>query len=381
MGTYVIFTTSFSLSGAGSEAAGSFVGDFVSELSSDAPVIVVAPGDKRAVHEESGIVIYRYWSPAGRPLSTLKPTNPIEFFWILRVLISGFMASYHLWRDVKVIRFVFCFWVFPCALWAYFLSALSRCKYGTWALGSDIWVLSKIPIIKQLIMIFLKKSSLNYADGYDLCKEVESLSAGQCQFLASSRKLEYKAAVVPGGRCRLGFLGRWHPNKGVDILLDCLLNEPDSFWNNVESFKIAGGGGLEEDVRGAVSRMELAGRPISLLGFLDKPEVVEFLSGVDILIIPSRVESIPVILSDALQCGTCLLVTPAGDLGVVVDKYSCGRVASDISVEAISIEVNKMVSEDLRIYKKGIATALGVFSVEASVVNFISDVSNVKGLV
>ncbi len=40
---------------------------------------------------------------------------------------------------------------------------------------------------------------------------------------------------------RLAFLGRWHPNKGTDLLLDALHQLRDEDWHRIEAVRIAGG--------------------------------------------------------------------------------------------------------------------------------------------
>ena len=51
-----------------------------------------------------------------------------------------------------------------------------------------------------------------------------------------------------------------------------------------------------------------------------------FFNNVTVLILPSRIESIPVILSDALQLDCNLIVTDVGDMGPLVRSYRAGMV-------------------------------------------------------
>ena len=60
----------------------------------------------------------------------------------------------------------------------------------------------------------------------------------------------------------------------------------------------------------------------------------DFLNAADFLVIPSRIESIPVVFSDAIQSGTPVISTPVGDLPQLIKNNHCGVVADEISPHA-----------------------------------------------
>jgi glycosyltransferase involved in cell wall biosynthesis len=62
------------------------------------------------------------------------------------------------------------------------------------------------------------------------------------------------------------------------------------------------------------------------------------------LIIPSRIESIPLVLSDGLQMSLPLLVTDVGDMGTLVSRYSAGIVCRP-EVEDLAAALLRLVSE------------------------------------
>ena len=66
----------------------------------------------------------------------------------------------------------------------------------------------------------------NYADGRGMARQVTEISGAPCAFLPSSRRVRARSRAV-GQRegegsdvTRFLFVGRWHPNKGPDVLLD-----------------------------------------------------------------------------------------------------------------------------------------------------------------
>jgi Glycosyltransferase len=51
----------------------------------------------------------------------------------------------------------------------------------------------------------------------------------------------------------------------------------------------------------------------------------------DYVLIPSRIESIPVVFSDAMQCDTPVIATPVGDLPALLSKNRAGILATEVS--------------------------------------------------
>jgi len=110
------------------------------------------------------------------------------------------------------------------------------------------------------------------------------------------------------------YLGRWHANKGIDLLFDALdaLGEED--WTRIAEIHVAGGGPMKPIVESRVMRLLEAGRPIVLSGFLDRDGAQAALAAADRLLLPSRIESIPVVFSDALAYGVPVVSMPVGDI-------------------------------------------------------------------
>ena len=65
-GATVLVTSSYPITGDGSEAAGSFVRDLAHELARHGPCRVVAPGNQNDVENETkSLTVYRYRAPHG----------------------------------------------------------------------------------------------------------------------------------------------------------------------------------------------------------------------------------------------------------------------------------------------------------------------------
>jgi len=369
----LLISTSYPNTGNGSEAAGSFVEDFVYELVSQGHVVsVVFPVNELPTKSDSLNPIYFPFVVPSVPLSILSINNPLDWYRIITTLRAGDRAVSAA-IDKFEPDFVFALWVLPSGYWALRHCARKNIRYGTWALGSDIWSLSRVWIIRSILKRTLDKSSLNFADGYELVRDVESLSKGSCSFLPSTRRLqpldrEPLRSVPP---YRLTYIGRWHPNKGIDLLLEALESMDENFWKSILSIKIAGGGILENTVSESVARLTAHGKPVSLSGYVAKDEVSEILNQSDYLLIPSRIESIPVVFSDALQAGVPVVATPVGDMPELLGRFECGVLAEAISSESYAKALSDAITTSPTGFQKGVAEAARTFNLVEVVKNYI----------
>jgi glycosyltransferase involved in cell wall biosynthesis len=380
----LIVTTSYPGGGqpAGSEAAGSFAHDFAVSLGRRAHVTVAAPSLEKGtgIGIEDGIEVLRFHVPS-LPLSTLRPLDPIHLSRIISVLRSGKKAveeACRLWKPSHILAL----WALPSGYWAMEASASHDVPHSTWALGSDIWSLSRMPFVSGVLRRVLASSSYRFADGLELCRDVEAICPGECRFLPSSRLIPY-AGHSPSARTeppyRLSFLGRWHRNKGVDLLLEALLALDHGDWRMIEEVRVFGGGPLEEAVHGKTAELRGAGRPVRTGGYLDRDSAVELYLDSDYLLIPSRIESIPLVFSDAMQCGLPVVCTPAGDLPGLIERFRCGILSSGTDAGSISLAIRSAASADRSGMLEGTRAASSEFSVEAAVNRFLESVQPHSG--
>nr|WP_257644304.1 glycosyltransferase [Luteimonas salinisoli] len=163
---------------------------------------------------------------------------------------------------------------------------------------------------------------------------------------------------------RLLFLGRWHKNKGVDLLLDALKMLDESDWKRIEAVEICGGGPLESIVRSGVEELRAAGKPVVLRGFLDRVAAEEAFLRADWLLIPSRVESIPVVFSDAVKLGCPVIAMPVGDLPRLLDDPPCGVLSASASAEGFADAISQAVAGSAQEFAPGMAAHLKTFDLQ-----------------
>jgi len=259
---------------------------------------------------------------------------------------------------------VFALWALPSGHWARLASREADVPYSVWTLGSDIWSLGRIPLVRSYLATVLRDAHLCVADGLDLQEETQVICGREVGFLPSTRRIEGRRAAPPRGQApyRLVFIGRWHPNKGADLLLEALGLLGDEDWQRIERIRIFGGGPLDVVVREKAARLRIAGRPLEVGGYLGKAEAEREIADADYLLIPSRIESIPVVFSDAIKLGCPVVSTPVGDLQRLLSgAHAPGVLAEAVSAPAFATALSRALVEPARAYETAVAHAAREF--------------------
>lgn len=377
MDRITIVSTSFPTGAllSGQEAAGSFVYDFAKELSRRVEVNVVAPGHENCKMELEGISV-NYFAASSLPLSLLKPKNPLKWPGIIRTLQSGQRAVLDTVRETKP-HHIFALWALPSGYWAKTAGAQTGTPYSVWALGSDIWSLGKIPLVRKTLRSVLRSSTHCFADGYKLAEDVTAISGRSCNFLPSCRKLPVYSTKehATSPPYKLAFLGRWHRNKGIDLLLESLnlLNTED--WNRIREIRIHGGGPLNHLVNTQVNTLKNNGYPVTAGGYLNVSDAANLYQWADFLLIPSRVESIPVVFSDAMQSNCPVISMPVGDLPTLMSRLNVGVLSRSIGTQDYCNSISEALLTPPASYSKGLSEAASGFKISESIRYFLSTIS------
>ena len=364
----IVVTSSWPGAERGREAAGAFVRDYCHYMQSRVRVTVIAPAVGGICSDE--MEVHGFWAPEGRALSTLSFSSPADIFIMLRVMVSGLWATFVATCQYrKEPTQILALWLVPCGLWAWLAATIFGVRYAVWALGSDIWNYKDNVVLRPLLRLCARDASHCFADGFGLCDEVRVMTGRECMFLPSARRLPPAAGRKRhddnAGRV-LHFLGRWHPNKGIDRLLQALQMLEDQDWARIAGVVIAGGGPLEAEVKAAVDRLQQMNRPVTLRGYLGAKQAADFIAAADYLLLPSRIESIPVILSDAVHCNTPPVMTPVGDLPHLFMDYGFGVLARSTTPTDIAAAIREALV-DSPTNRLGDCTGLGeLLSLESS---------------
>jgi len=347
--TIAIVTHNYPLTREERSNAGSFVYDLSNLLTRKnitIIVFVVNSSQTKFVSEQKGKLTVYYLGKGSikKKLGELKLYSPNDIIGVAKVL-------YHNANEINKIAkkeqidFFLAMWAIPSGIIAYFLSKKRNIPYGIWALGSDIYRYQKIPVIKNIIKKAIKNASLLYADGIELSEKVTKFTNRDCKFLPSATLLPgRKLYSLPIDKSKINFiyLGRMEYVKGPDILLSALslLHE-----KNYHMYFL-GDGFLLDQLKMKCIQYDLV-KNVTFIGNVnDKEKIYSYLSAGDYLIIPSRSDSIPLVMSEGAHAGIPVIVSDVGDMAYFVKKYTLGYVFPS--------EDSKKLTEILKkIIKKG----------------------------
>ncbi|MBZ0165276.1 MAG: glycosyltransferase, partial [Candidatus Omnitrophica bacterium] len=208
--------------------AGLFVEAFACELQHRGHTVIVQPVQRKTAYTPArGITIEPIpWDGGDQVLSTMNIYDPRNWpvFWNFFKNGRANTAAIH---KKHAIDHTLCMWVIPSGIFGYWIFTDLGKNYDVWALGSDIWKIRHIPVAgERLIKKVVHNAAQVYADGQQLCADVSHITDRDCSFLSSSRVLPApSAAPLPQDKqkIKLLFVGRYHTNKGPDLLLDALL--------------------------------------------------------------------------------------------------------------------------------------------------------------
>jgi glycosyltransferase involved in cell wall biosynthesis len=353
-----------------SGTAGLFVREFALELARRGHTVVVQPtARKKAYLPDPSLTIEPTpWRGGDRELASISLMNPANWPVICHYLLQGTRTTRRINERYRIER-TLCMWVVPSGAFAYLAQRTTSLPYDVWALGSDIWKIRRIPFFgKRLLGVVLRNAAGIFADGLQLSRDVEDISGLPCAFLPSGRKLPAPLKrVFPAddGLSHLLFVGRYHQNKGPDLLIQAVGLLPEDLRERLK-VHMFGLGPMEGQLKKMLAELRLEDS-IELNGPIEAQEFSDYLGSVSFLVIPSRIESIPVVFSDALQLGTPVVAMPVGDLGDLIRESGCGVVAEQATPLALASALATALAGGKERFQAGTVKAQARFKVENAV--------------
>ncbi len=122
----------------------------------------------------------------------------------------------------------------------------------------------------------------------------------------------------PGEGLTVGFLGRWDPVKGLDLLVRAVRRVPDSVSIRLV-VHATGDGETERRYRRQVMDLAQGDPRIEFAGPLTRDQILSALAGFDVLAVPSQwLEAGPYVVLEALSVGTPVLGSNLGGIRELV---------------------------------------------------------------
>lgn len=371
-----IFTHNYPASSSDRQNAGIFVYDLAHALKKMGHEIIVLCPDSVQKKERSDVKVKWFnWPGKGRKLGSLNYLNPYDLWIFISMIIFGCLAAENFCKEEKV-DFVIGMWAFPAGVFALWTKLRNKVPYCLWALGSDIYIYARYPLLKNLIKIALSKAGFLVADGLDLARQVNKISGHKCTFIPSASNIsKFIKHKVKDGPIKFVFLGRMEFVKGPDILIDAFLKIKNL---NFE-LHLMGDGVLLSQLKERVQQFGL-GKKIFFYGNVSDPKVIlSTLSSSDWLVIPSRSDSIPLVFSEGMKASTPVIVADVGDMVELVKTYKVGHFFPKENLDALVNLLKKVLMEkrtNLSDFKPQLKKVAELFDINLSSEKLISMIKN-----
>ncbi len=148
------------------------------------------------------------------------------------------------------------------------------------------------------------------------------------------------------GQVRALALGRLHPNKAFDVLLDALALAPGI------DLSIAGDGDLLGALRGQAARLGIEGR-VRFLGWQD--DVWPLLETADFLVCPSRLEPLGNVVIEAWAAGVPVVATMSAGPAALISAETDGLLVPVDDAPALAAAMTRLAGDT--VLRAGLAEA------------------------
>lgn len=168
------------------------------------------------------------------------------------------------------------------------------------------------------------------------------------------------------------FVGRIEKAKGPGRLLDCVpfLKEKNLSFH----IFLAGEGTYKPYIEKSVKTKNYDTN-VTFLGHLPHEKLTYFYNMADVLVLPSETEGVPMVILEALACGTPVVASNVGGIpDIIVDGIN-GIVIDDVSPKKLTSTIIEILSKKIK--RKEISKSVEPFSVNNFIKSFDVIISNV----
>jgi len=116
---------------------------------------------------------------------------------------------------------------------------------------------------------------------------------------------------------------------------------------------------------------------VKFAGKVPDDGLFDLYSRTDCVIIPSRSESIPVVLSEALQFNKPMIVTDVGDMGMLGRRYGIARVVEKENADALAHGMRDFMEKPFHIDPQKKNELLSLLMMENSMQKILNTISQV----
>lgn len=342
-----------------------FVLDLGSALAKQCSVTILAPRISGAppIDTVSGVTVRRFpyfprrWE--GLADNAIMPTLKAQpWRWIEAPLLIVSMA-WHTWRIARKdqFRIINAHWIIPAGLVARMVSRFRGIPYIVTVHGADAYTLNG-RVARFIKASVLRNAACTLPVSRDIAQIARSLAGDEA--VISEPIPMGVAPVEPSFSDRQSntflFVGRLAEKKGIGIALTALTDVPKG------ELRIIGEGPEQTHLESLVANLELEGR-VSFLGRQPRSTVIAEMRSCAALLIPSVVGSdgdtdgTPVVLAEAMSCGTPVLAARIAGLADYVQNEVTGLLVEPGDVDQMSAAMNRMLTDPVLLANLGKETA------------------------
>lgn len=338
-----------------------FIDDLIELLYKNGHSVTVLSQDKRCEKEKFHDNIDLIWFPwkyANKNiLSEVSLKSVRNIFSVISLIYNGVKYSRKTTEQKKIDLFI-CLWIVPSGFYIYLKNIFSpKTPYILWSLGSDVYNYKDNFFTRFILKSVIKKSRAVFADGFELCEIIHNISGRECQFLPTFHKLNITENLnfnpdKDSDRISFLYVGRLSLVKGVDILVNAFNLLKYEYIVRKYSCSIIGDGEMTEELQAVVKKKGLD-NIITFHGrIVDEKKLAQYYQKSDCIIIPSRSESIPVVLGEAIQFCKPVIVSDTGDMKYIVEKHTAGLVFQKENAGNLSNVLKIFIASPLRLSKE-----------------------------
>lgn len=161
-------------------------------------------------------------------------------------------------------------------------------------------------------------------------------------FIPGDRRRARGRVGLPATGLIVGSVGRLHPDKDPINFVEAIARLPEGLRAEV-TVVIVGDGALRDEVQAVVRRRGLE-QQVVLLG--ERHDIPDLLHAMDIFVLPSRTEGLPVALLEAMSTGLPVVATDVGGVAAAVED--AGLVVPPSDPSALAAALSRLLADETR---------------------------------
>jgi glycosyltransferase involved in cell wall biosynthesis len=174
----------------------------------------------------------------------------------------------------------------------------------------------------------------------DVIAGLAPAAAGRIEIVPNGSAPPASLPVHDGAGTRILFLGRLEPLKGVPELIDAL----GSLAGRAGWTAVLAGNGAVEETRAALAAYGLADR-VSVPGWLDAAGTAAALANADLLVLPSRVENLPMAVIEGFAHAIPAVATAVGSVPDLVVPGETGWLVPVGDAQALAVALGEAIAD------------------------------------